>query len=360
MQTSIEHHQRRPLSAQEETRRIQKWIRYADTRLRRKYAFLQYQDALGLGITLGSAGGMLAMGGLYIAGLIPFWICIIANAIFASFLHEIEHDLIHNLYARTRPRVQNFMFWMVWLFRSNVVNPWFRREIHLLHHRVSGNPDDAEERFIGNGMPLGFKRLLTMIDARMALKYQGPSIFRAAGPHLKKIDAPIKIGFQREIFFLLWYVFLIWGALSLMNAALGSPIQQPAWLDAVQGALNTAAVVYLIPCWWRQTAIQVVSSNMHYYDDVNGIKGLRQQTQVLDSWLVLPLHLFCFNFGATHGIHHFVVNQPFYLRQAIAPFVRPALRRYGVPFNDFRSMLRGNRPAVSGVPGSARAIAAAS
>ncbi len=79
---------------------------------------------------------------------------------------------------------------------------------------------------------------------------------------------------------------------------------------------------------------------MHYYGDV---KSLFRQTQVLDSWLSFPLQLFCFNFGATHGIHHFIVTQPFYLRQAVAPKVKPLLKKYGIPFNDFESIAHANR-----------------
>ncbi len=328
------------LDERERTRRIQKWIRYGDLRLRRKYKFLRHQNAIGMAITLGSAAGMIATAGLYIAGMIPAWACIVVNAILASFLHEIEHDLIHSLYFKAGSRAQNFMFWVVWMFRCNAINPWFRKEVHLLHHRLSGNKEDMEERFIGNGMAFGWQRLLTMLDPLMARRFQGPRIARDAARFLRRIEAPHTIGYYRQIFHLAWYAFLIWGALSLVNVALGSPFTEPAWLATVHNVLNTAAVVYLIPCWWRQTAIQLVSSNMHYYGN---IRGIYRQTQVLDSWLVFPLHLFCFNFGATHGIHHFVVNQPFYLRQAVAPYVRPALRRYGIRFNDFKSILHGNR-----------------
>jgi hypothetical protein len=139
----------------------------------------------------------------------------------------------------------------------------------------------------------------------------------------------------------------------------GAAFTPPAWLSPFVTFLNTAAVVYLVPCWLRQAAIQIVSSNMHYYGD-NGSSGepidsLVKQTQVLNSWLVLPLHLFCFNFGATHGIHHFVVNQPFYLRQWGAPFVTKALKRYGVRFNDFTSMRRANAWGTQGEAGLASA-----
>jgi len=329
------------LDEKQRSGKIIQWIRFTDKRLRRKHPFLtRYQDQIGLAITVGSAGGMIGFAALYIGGFIPAWLCIVANAILASFLHEMEHDLIHSLYYKEKPRMQNFMFWMVWLFRANVVNPWFRKEIHLLHHRVSGNKEDVEERYISNGMPFGIKRLLVMLDPIMALKYQGPPIKRDAILQLRKIKAPHKIGPVREIFMLLWYSFLILSLVRLGFFIAGAEMQLPAWAEVAANVLNTAAVVFLIPCWLRQAAIQVVSSNMHYY---GGIDNLYRQTQVLDSWLVLPLHLFCFNFGATHGIHHFVVNQPFYLRQWTAPYVRPAMKRYGVRFNDFKSMLHANR-----------------
>lgn len=334
------------LSDKERGSKIIQWIRFADKKIRRRNTWLtRFQDQIGLAITLGSAGGMIAMGALYVAELVPAWATIVVNGILASFLHEMEHDLIHSLYFKNSARVQNFMFWIVWLFRGNTVNPWFRKEIHLLHHRVSGHKNDVEERYISNGMPWGLKRLLVMLDPLAALTIQGPKIKRDALPELRRIKAPHKIIPLQRTFMLLWYSFLLLSLTRLGFFLAGADFTPPAWLSPIVTFLNTAAVVYLIPCWLRQAAIQIISSNMHYYGDaVNAqpIDSLVRQTQVLNSWLVLPLHLFCFNFGATHGIHHFVVNQPFYLRQWGAPFVTKALRRYGVRFNDFRSMRKAN------------------
>ncbi|MBM9500882.1 fatty acid desaturase [Leptospira sp. 201903071] len=328
------------LSEKERTVKIIRWIRFWDAKIRDRFPFLtRYQDGIGLGITLGSASMMILFAGLYIAGQIPFWLCIVSNAIFASFLHEIEHDLIHNLYYKGNSKIQNFMFWVVWLFRANTVNPWFRKEIHLLHHKVSGNKEDVEERMIGNGMPFGLRRLFTMIDGNMALILQGRSVGKDAYSHLRKIKAPRIIGPYREIFFLLWYLFLILNTFYFFNVFTGHPFGRLSFLNLIFPILNTIAVVYLIPNWIRQTSIQIISSNMHYYGDIPNVYN---QTQVLNSWFVLPFHLFCFNFGATHGIHHFVVNQPFYLRQMTSYFVLPAMKRYGIRFNDFRSMFRGN------------------
>lgn len=324
----------------DKSRRIVRFIRRVDARFRRKLPLLAHQDAIGLAITLGASTGMLLVAGLYIGGVIPAWACVVANAMLASLLHEIEHDLIHNLYFKDDRRTQNTLFWIVWLFRLNTINPWFRKAIHLLHHKHSGHLEDIEERFIGNGMPFGIKRILTMIDPLLAIKIQGPQILRDARAEFRNIRAPLRVWHFNELFRFLWYSFLLCGLVSLVHAALGSPLHVPRVVSVAHRALDTLAVVYLLPSWLRQTSIQIVSSNMHYFGDVD---GLFKQTQVLDSWLVLPLHLFCFNFGATHGIHHFVVNQPFYLRQAAAPYVLPALKKHGVRFNDFASMLRANR-----------------
>ncbi|EQA37403.1 stearoyl-CoA 9-desaturase [Leptospira inadai serovar Lyme str. 10] len=327
------------LSDKERSKRIMKWIRFRDRQLRRRFPFLKNQDRLGMGITVGSAVGMLLFAGLYITGFIPAWTCILANGILASLLHEIEHDLIHNLYYKDNLKKQNFMFWVVWIFRGNTVSPWYRRMIHTLHHKVSGHKEDIEERLIGNGMNFGLKRLLTMIDGNLSFLFQAHRL-RKEAPKFKRREITRSSWPYLVIFYHLWYNFLFLNAFYIINDYLGKPISEPAWLDGIRTFLNISAVVYLIPNWIRQTSIQIVSSNMHYYGDV---KGLYDQTQVLNSWLLLPLHLFCFNFGSTHGIHHFVVNQPFYLRQAVAPFVHPAMRRYGIRFNDFGSIFRANR-----------------
>lgn len=341
------------LSDKERSSKIIQWIRFGDRRLRRRHTWLtRFQDQIGLAITLGSAGGMIAMGALYVADLVPAWATILVSGILASILHEMEHDLIHSLYFKNSARVQNFMFWIVWLFRGNTVNPWFRKEIHLLHHRVSGHKNDVEERYISNGMPWGLKRILVMLDPLAALTIQGPKIKRDALPELRRIKAPHKIIPLQRTFMLLWYSVLLLSLTRLGFMVAGADFTPPAWLSPIVTFLNTAAVVYLVPCWLRQAAIQIVSSNMHYYGDGGApgaaIDSLVKQTQVLNSWLVLPLHLFCFNFGATHGIHHFVVNQPFYLRQWGAPFVTKALRRYGIRFNDFASMRRANAYRTNG------------
>ena len=64
-------------------------------------------------------------------------------------------------------------------------------------------------------------------------------------------------------------------------------------------------------------------------------------------WM-LPFQLFCFNFGATHAIHHFVVKEPFYIRQWTAPVAHRVMREMGVRFNDTATFGRANRFQTAG------------
>ncbi|MCC5815698.1 MAG: fatty acid desaturase [Leptospira sp.] len=329
-----------------------KSIRREDRELRKKYIFLKHQNAIGLSITLLSAGGMIGITIGYLMGYVPAWLAILTNGILASFLHEIEHDTIHNLYFRDSKIMQNFIFWIVWLFRGNTVSPWVRRGLHLNHHKVSGNPDDVEERMIGNGMPMGWKRILTMIDQPMSFLINTKTMQRDA----KKIYNPkemVRGSFPVQfIFQTLWYNFiglslllliskisLSIGSLEILSSTWNLGFTLPEWMLIVHGYLMPIAVVWLIPNFIRQASLQFISSSMHYYGNV---RTVNEQTQVLHPWYLIPFQLFCFNFGSTHGIHHFVVNQPFYLRQMVAPKVHPVMKKYGIPFNDVGSNLRAN------------------
>jgi hypothetical protein len=266
---------------------------------------------------------MVGLGLLYARGAAPAPVVVLGNAFFASILHEIEHDLIHFLYFRSRPLVHNAMMLGVWVFRGNVVHGWYRRRIHLHHHRASGTASDVEERLLGLGQRLGLRRLLVMVDGAMAfllnarrLEEEVPG-FRRSGLALAAMPVyPI-------------FAFVLVGFLG--GRILGIP---------VPGAIEVLAVAWVLPNYLRQAALQIVSSNVHYYEDV---RGLSEETQVLRPLFLWPLQLFCFNFGTTHSFHHYVVEQPFYVRQLIAPWVLPALAKYGQRFNDVGTFLRANR-----------------
>jgi fatty acid desaturase len=324
------------MTDRERSRAITLAIKEADRRIRRRLPWLQHQSAIGLGCFLLSAAVIVVSSGLFIAGRCPWWACLLINAACMSILREIEHDLIHNLYFARQPRVQNLLMAAVWPFLGNLPHPWYRRRMHLLHHRTSGQVEDFEERLIGNGMKFGPLKVLAMLEPGLASLfrkkefaeipfYNGPEFFRALLPV--------------ALFYLTaWYGWLLISAAVGVACLAGWDV--PAGLAGFLAVLNTIAVVFLLPNQLRQVCLQICSSSMHYYGDV---EGPLQETQVMNAWWMLPLQLFCFNFGSTHGIHHFVVNQPFYLRQMVAGTAHAAFRKYGVRFNDPASVLRGNR-----------------
>ena len=118
----------------------------------------------------------------------------------------------------------------------------------------------------------------------------------------------------------------------------------PQWLLSIVDVLNFMAVVLIAPNFIRSGCLNFVTSYMHYY---GGVSNLMQQTQVLKPWFLWPAHLFCFNFGSTHSIHHFVVGQPFYIRQMVADVAHKVMRENGVRFNDLSTFVSANRYSAS-------------
>lgn len=96
---------------------IQSAIRAASVELRKDYPILQKQSAIGAGILCFALLGMTVSAVLYINQVIPWWVCILANAFFASLTHELEHDLIHYMYFRKNRIVHNLMLGLAWLAR---------------------------------------------------------------------------------------------------------------------------------------------------------------------------------------------------------------------------------------------------
>lgn len=58
---------------------------------------------------------------------------------------------------------------------------------------------------------------------------------------------------------------------------------------------------------------------------------------------MIPFQLFSFNFGSSHIIHHFVPNQPFYIREAISRKANAEMIKQGVRNNDWGIVARANR-----------------
>ncbi|HNM01895.1 MAG TPA: fatty acid desaturase [Leptospiraceae bacterium] len=330
------------LNETERVRKINRMIRYSDRKLKRKYPVLLNQDRIGMAIFLLSAGLMILTGFAYVQGIIPAFAAVIINAFLASLLHELEHDLIHSLYYKESWQ-EKLMMWGVWIFRGNTPSPFYRKKIHLLHHRESGQVTDIEEQMIGNGMQYGWKRFLVMFDQNLAFLLNAKQVAKTA-PELK-IKEMVKSAFPvSAAFTFLLHMIILFNSISYIQSVYYTDYALPGYFGTVLTVLNIAGTAYIFPNVLRQACLQFISSNMHYFGDVSrGREGVLEQTQVLNSWILFPFHLFCFNFGSTHAIHHFTVNQPFYVRQMISSYAHGAMKKYGVRFNDFGTFRRANR-----------------
>ena len=338
------------------------------------------QSLIGLLLQLGALGGMAACAAAWLAGWWSAWVAVPLIALCASVTHEIEHDLLHRLYFRRQPWVQDLLLLLGWLARPSTLNPWLRRELHLHHHKASGCESDLEERGIANGERWGLRRLLMTLDLQLAALLRPRTMAQAVALYLRdrqrelarsaqqqgrplsglpraRLTAPAPFGGSligrvvmrlplTPLFWTTWHAVLLLHAADWLGAWAGSPPAWPQWLAAARPLLDALAVCLLLPNALRSACLHFISSNMHYYGNVER-GNLMQQTQVLNHPLLWPLQLFCCNFGSTHTIHHFVVGQPFYLRQMVAAAAHRAMREAGLPFNDFGSFARANRRASS-------------
>jgi fatty acid desaturase len=330
------------LNAAQRSAHIREVVLAKGVELRKRYSILNHQDALGAGILVFALVGMIGSAALYITGHMAWWACLLLNAFFASLTHELEHDLIHSMYFRKQRLPHNLMMGLVWLARPSTINPWIRRHLHLNHHKVSGTETDMEERAITNGEPWGIARLLMVGDNVMSafIRMLRAKTWAHKFSIIKrtlKVYAPLAL-----VHWGAWYVFLGFHAANGIAHLLGAPIEWSATTLSVMQVIDIAAVVIIGPNVLRTFCLHFVSSNMHYYGDVE-LGNVIQQTQVLNPWWMWPLQAFCFNFGSSHGIHHFVVKEPFYIRQMTVPVAHKVMREMGVRFNDFGTFGRANR-----------------
>jgi fatty acid desaturase len=317
---------------------IQQALRSADRELRIKYPVLNHQNTIGLIICLTAFVGMISTGLAYIADMIPAWACIVMATVFASVSHELEHDLIHRLYFKKNAFIQNIMMAIVWIMRPNTVNPWYRRGIHFNHHKTSGTADDIEERVLGNGMQFGWKRILISLDGFLSISLRQKELRNMKDYNY--FSFVLKGAPLAHIYVALLYSFLLFHGFDFINNYYALNILYPEFTSPLISLLNIVAVVWVLPNALRALCLHNVTAVMHYYGDVD---SLLKQCQVINHWAAIPFQIFCFNFGATHTLHHFVVSQPFYLRQMVAKDIYPVLKQNGVRFNDFDSLLRSNR-----------------
>lgn len=342
MQSTVKATDPQHWSDQQKTEYVRREVTAAGVALRERHTWLRHQDAIGAAIMIGSLGGMLACAWAYAAGHLALWLCIPMVAIFASFTHELEHDLIHRMYFRNRPWAHNLMMLAGWIARPSTINPWIRRHLHLHHHKHSGTETDLEERGITNGERWGLLRMVMLFDGILAIVlrlHRAPNARLRARMLIRGLIAYFPLGW---LHWGTWYVFLGFHGGNLVASTMGTQIGWSADTVAMMAVVNLVTAVWIAPNLLRSFCLHFVSSNMHYYGDVED-GNVVQQTQVMQPRWMLPFQLFCFNFGSTHAIHHFVVKEPFYVRQATAATGHRVLREIGVRFNDTGSFARANR-----------------
>jgi fatty acid desaturase len=375
-------------------RTISQAIKKAETDLRSRFPILNYQDALGGGVFLGSLIGIFNCWAYYWyhSDCCPTCaVLILLVALFTSFLHELEHDLIHNLYFKKSSWVQDVMFFSIWLAKLHG-NPWFRRDLHLRHHIISGQRDDAEERLIGLGLPPFLERMAVTMHPFGSL-----IITPAVGRDAKWLDVQKLNLTSMPVAFLFFGLNKAWMVYVLTMCLVGYENYHLYLPARLWGFIRASAVLICLPNILRQFCLVMMSNCSHYYGDIPE-KSVFYQNQILDHPIVYPFQLLCMNFGecvvvasktilvyihfiilltalallwcncagATHIVHHYVPGQPFYLREMVYRVVKPLMIEKGVRLNDFGVVSRGNLyyddsvrlPDGSIVPGADKKVSA--
>lgn len=342
------------LTDDQKTLAIRKAIIQAGKDIRVQYPFLRHQNTIG-GIIFSVAVLAIVLASFfYLTGQISAWLLLPWNAFWMGILHEMEHDLIHWMYFRKKPFVHNGMLLIAWILRPLTVNPWFRRELHFHHHKYSGTLHDVEERGVTNGEKWSLKRLISTPDLLLGGILRATSIRkdlieavkngdleRSQALRFKHIKQYGMLPFSLFAYFI-WYAFLIHYGIHAISSLLDLGYSSSVWVEQQFGWIKPLVAVLIAPNILRQFCLHFITSNMHYFGDVES-GNILQQTQVLTVWWTLPLQIFCFFFGHTHAIHHFHVNETFYIRHLTRYQSFKAMKENGVRFNDLGTFKRANR-----------------
>ena len=341
---------------QHRNQRIREGIMQAGNQLRERHPWLvKYQDEIGLGILSTAVTGIIFNITQYSRGKMPWYVAVPLSAFWMSILHELEHDLIHQMYYRKNKTMNNAMMAAVYAVPPRTSNPWIRKDIHIHHHKASGTKSDLEERGINNGDQWSLKRLIMTGDNMLAVYLRPFTMMKTTNRYVnaqKNLTATEKLKLKVKVssgytpvghaHYALWHGFLLMSVAKLAMKAVGMKAPKNALWKWADRSTKFYAVAIAAPNFLRTLSLHFTSSNMHYYGDVEE-GNIVQQCQVWTDWRMKPLQAFCFNFAGTHAIHHFVVRDPFYIRQAIAQDCYPVMRENGVRFNDFGTFKRANR-----------------
>jgi len=317
-------------------RSIRRELLAADRRLRSEHPWLNRQDLIGGTILLAVVLGLAASATAYLTDAIPAAVAVMLVAFLMSIAHELEHDLIHDIYFARKNKLHNLSLNIIWLIKLHA-NPHWRRDLHLRHHGYSGQAEDWEERLLGLGQPFGWRRILALVSpfgsaiffttvAKLDLE------FRQRRARVANLPAAI-------VFHALFYA-------EILNLALPANLHGlvPSVLWITVSALT---VLWVLPSIVRHFCLTLMTTMVHYSDDIPR-NNVHFENQIIDHWAFLPIQLFCFNFGATHIVHHYIVHQPFYLRHVVAKTIRKKMIDEGCRHNDVGILFRANRWSESG------------
>jgi fatty acid desaturase len=342
------------LSDSQKTVIIRKEIAQSYKDLKAKHPVYKHQNTIGFLIFSVSVLMIVGASVLYLKNQLSAWILIPFNAFWMSILHELEHDLIHWMYFRKKVAVHNFMLFVIWILRPLTINPWLRRELHFHHHKYSGTLHDVEERGVTNGEKWSLRRLIGTPDLILGGVMRAKTLIRdikgeiakgnltkEQGIRFKSINSVAMLPFG-IVAHLIWYVYLIHLLIMLVVHIFNLDYQTPAFLAKQYLWIEPVVVILIAPNMLRQLCLHFITSNMHYFGDIES-GNVIQQTQILNVWWTFPLQIFCFFFGWTHAIHHFVVNETFYVRHITRKRAHAIMKEHGVRFNDLGTFKRANR-----------------
>lgn len=342
------------MTHKQRTSKIRKEISESYINLKLKYPFLENQNTIGLSIFLLAVSISITLGYLWYLNIVPTWLLITVNAFLFGVLHELEHDLIHFMYFKENALIHNFMLFVVWILRPLTLNPWFRRTLHFHHHRFSGTLHDIEERGVTNGEKWSLKRLIFTPDLVLGNLLRLNGLFSDIKREVKNGNLKSETAHKIKLYgflglipltiisHIILYIFTANLFVQVLNIFFSFEIVFPAFLNSVIEYTNPLIYIILLPNLLRQFSLHLITSNLHYFGDVE--KGnVTEQTQILNVWWTFPLQIFCFFFGWTHAIHHFVVNETFYIRHIARKKAHEVMKANGIRFNDLGTFKRANR-----------------
>lgn len=342
------------MTHQELTSSIRKEIAQSYKDLRKKYPTLLHQNFWGFLIFFISLISIGCVSYLWWVGSVPTWALLLINAFFFGVLHELEHDLIHWMYFKKQKLIHHTLIGVIWLLRPLTINPWMRRKLHYHHHKYSGSLHDVEERGVTNGERWGIKRLLLTADLVIGGIFRANSMLKDVGREVKSGNLTLFQGNKLKQYAILGLfpitiaahiiLYLFFGniLLQFLDVQFNTEVQLPSVLIEILNACNPIIFIILLPNLIRQFSLHFITSNLHYFGDVEQ-GNVIEQTQVLNAWWTLPFQVFCFFFGWTHAIHHFVVNETFYIRHLARKKAYKIMKEHGVRFNDLGTFRRANR-----------------